>query len=117
MSFDLSGIDPSRGLGALPVHSAPAPAAAPSGAFADALATSTRRDRVDAIPASPPAELRHEILVAQRAVEEMRARGRELHFEMAKGRVRIEMRDLEGNVLKEIPGRQALEIASGRIRD
>jgi hypothetical protein len=115
MRFDLSGIDPSRGSHAAPAR--PAPAAAPSGGFADALASSTRGDRVDAIPASPPPELRHEILVAQRAVAEMRARGRELHFEMTEGRLRIEMRDLDGNVLKEIPGRQALEIASGRITD
>ena len=113
MSFDLSAIDPSRGAHAPAAR--PVSAAAPSGAFADALAGTTRVDRVDAIPASPPAELRHEILAAQRAVAEMRARGRELHFEMAGGRVRIEMRDLDGNVLKEIPGRQALEIASGRI--
>jgi hypothetical protein len=115
MSFDVSGIDPSREFHPRPAR--PATPAATAPAFADALAHSTGRDRVDAIPASPPPELREQVLVAQRAVTEMRARGRELHFEMTDGRLRIEMRDLDGNVLKEIPGREALEIASGRITE
>jgi flagellar protein FlaG len=71
--------------------------------------------RVDAIPASPPPELRHEILAAQRAAEDMHERGRELHFEMAGGRLRIELRDLDGNVLKTIPPSHALEIAGGKV--
>jgi hypothetical protein len=113
MSFDLSGIDPSRAMHV--ASGRPARAAAAGGDFAGELGHATRRDRFDAIPASPPPELRAEVLAAQRAVAEMHARGRELHFEMAGGRLRIEMRDLDGNVLKEIPATQALEIASGRI--
>jgi flagellar protein FlaG len=69
---------------------------------------------VDAIPASPPPELRKEMLAAQRAVRDMYERGRELHFEMAEGRLRIELRDLDGNVLKTIPPSHALEIAGGK---
>jgi flagellar protein FlaG len=115
MSFDLSGIEPLRGYNTLPAR--PAPAAAPTSSFAGALAQHTRSDRSDAIPASPPPELREETLVAQRAVAEMRARGRELHFEMGDGRLRIEMRDLDGNVLKAIPPTEALAIASGRIKE
>ena len=111
MSFDLNGIDIAR---AYRVPSGRPPAAAETGGFAGTIGA-VRTDRVDTIPASPPAELREEMLVAQRAFEELHARGRELHFEMADGRLRIEMRDLDGNVVKQIPATQALEIASGRI--
>ena len=113
MSFELGGIDGSRGLHASPPRPASAPA--PAGAFADAVDAEMRSDRFDAIPASPPPELRAEMLAAQRAVEDMRARGRELHFEMTDGRLRIEMRDLEGRVLREIPPNEALAIASGKV--
>src|SRR3954452_5775660 len=69
---------------------------------------------VDATPASPPREVIDEMLAAQRAVDDMHRRGRELHFNMDSGRLRIELRDLDGNVLKLIPGTRALEIATGR---
>jgi predicted component of type VI protein secretion system len=115
MSFDLSGIDGSRGLHAEPTRRVSAPA--PTGAFAGAVDAAMRSERFDAIPASPPPELRAEILAAQRAVEDMHARGRELHFEMIDGRLRIAVRDLDGNVLREIPGHEALEIASGRVTE
>ena len=85
---------------------------APAGGFADALKHSA--DRVDAIPASPPPEVIDEMLAAQRAIDEMHARGRTLHFAMDGARVRIEVQDLDGNVLKEIPPSRALEVATGR---
>jgi flagellar protein FlaG len=89
-------------------------AAAPSGGgFADALAKESAT-RVDAIPASPPPEVVEEMLAAQRAIADMHARGRELHFSMDSGRLRIEVRDLSGNVIKQIPPSRALEIAAGR---
>jgi hypothetical protein len=115
MSFDVSGIDGPRAFHARDTR--PVAAEAPAGASADAFDAATRSDRFDAFPVSAPPELRVEMLAAQRAVADMRARGRELHFEMTDGRLRIEMRDLDGNVLREIPGREALEIASGRIKE
>jgi predicted component of type VI protein secretion system len=115
MSFDLSGIDGLRGFHAQSTR--PASAAGSAGDFAGAIDAAMRSDRFEAIPASPPPHLRAEMLAAQRAVEDMHARGRELHFEMTDGRLRIEMRDLDGNVLREIPGHEALEIASGRITE
>ncbi len=112
MSFDLNGLDAVGAYRAVAREPVGATAAAgETGRFAP----SARVDRADTIPASPPPELREEMLVAQQAFDEMRARGRELHFEMAEGRVRIEMRDLDGNVLKQIPVTEAFEIASGRI--
>ncbi|MEA2227633.1 MAG: hypothetical protein QOH46_3108 [Solirubrobacteraceae bacterium] len=111
MSFDLNRIDPRRAGAIDPVRSAtPAPAA---GAFDSTLRAATRADTLDVIPASPPPELRDQISAAQRAVQEMHARGRELHFQMADGRVHIELRDLDGNVLREIPPSEALEFAAG----
>jgi len=79
-----------------------------------ALRRHDARARVDGIPASPPPALRVEILAAQRVIAELQARGRELHFELTDGRVRIEVRDLDGNVLKEIPPSRALEITAGK---
>jgi hypothetical protein len=119
MSFDLKGIDPLRGVLGPPARPAGAGGVRPAAAgdFAGALGHATRSDRFDAIPASPPPEALDEVLVAQRAISELRARGRELRFEMADGRLRIEMRDLDGNVVKQIPATEALEIASGRLTE
>ena len=114
MSFDLNAIDPLRAARIAPERPA-APANAPKGGFADALkSTANAVDRVDAIPASPPPEVIAEMLAAQRAIDDMHARGRTLHFEMDGARVRIEVQDLDGNVLKEIPASRALEVATGR---
>ena len=113
MSFDLSGVDPIRAARvAAERPAAPVPGA--GGDFADALRRQAPAARVDAIPAAPPPEVHAEMLAAQRAIRDMRARGRELHFEMDGGRVRIELRDLDGNVIKQIPATRALDIATGR---
>ena len=111
MSFDLNAVDPVRAARIAPQRPA-APAAGAAGGFADALKRGA--DRVDAIPASPPPEVIDEMLAAQRAIDEMHARGRTLHFAMDGARVRIEVQDLDGNVLKEIPPSRALEVATGR---
>jgi flagellar protein FlaG len=94
-----------------------APAAPPAAAFAGALQDAQKADRADVIPAAPPPELRAEVLAAQRAGRELHERGRELHFELDGGRLRIEVRDLDGNVLKELPPGRALEIAGGADPD
>jgi hypothetical protein len=114
MSFDLNATDPVRAARVAPARPA-APAAGPSGGLADALKTTASAvDRVDAIPASPPPEVIAEMLAAQRAIDDMHARGRTLHFAMDGSRVRIEVQDLDGNVLKQIPPSRALEVATGR---
>jgi flagellar protein FlaG len=113
MNVGPSGIDPARPARLqLPAR---VPRALPASAvFAEALRHHDARGRVDAIPASPPPGLRAEILAAQRVIGELEARGRERYFELTDGRVRIEVRDLDGNVLKEIPPSRALEIAAGK---
>jgi flagellar protein FlaG len=65
--------------------------------------------------AGPPPELRAEMDAAARVAQELRAQGRELRFEHddVSGRIRVEVRDLDGNVLREIPASKALDIAAG----
>jgi hypothetical protein len=112
MSFDLSAIDPLRAGRVAPEPPAARAAGAP-GAFADVLKAKSDA-RVDAIPASPPAEVMEEVLAAQRAIEDMHSRGRQLHFDMDSGRVRILLQDLDGNTIREIPPSHALELAAGK---
>lgn len=112
MSFDLSAIDPVR-AGRIAPEPTAARRPAAEGASADTV-EATADAQVDAIPASPPADVMQEVLVAQRAIEDMHSRGRQLHFDMDSGRVRILLQDLDGNTLKEIPPSHALEISGGR---
>ncbi|HXE44779.1 MAG TPA: hypothetical protein VN635_06250 [Conexibacter sp.] len=73
------------------------------------------------IPASPPADVLDAIDAAGRVAGELRAQGRELHFvpaaESGDGRMRIEVRDLDGNVLRTIPPSEALDVATGSPLD
>ena len=56
--------------------------------------------------------------VAARVAEELRAQKRELHFEATgNGRVIVQVRDLDGNVIRTIPPAKALEVASGASLD
>jgi hypothetical protein len=76
------------------------------------------RDRsavVADVPPAPPAEAREMVGRAAERVDELRAEGRELHFshDEATNRVIIEVRDLDGNVLRTIPPSKALDIMAG----
>jgi flagellar protein FlaG len=73
---------------------------------------------VNTLPASPPASVLEAMNSAAEAAEKLRAQGRELHFEpTGTGRVVIQVRDLDGNVIRTIPPHQALEVASGARLD
>ena len=71
--------------------------------------------RLDTLPSTPPAELHAEIDRAAARVDELRAEGRELHFAFDKdaGRVQIQVRDLDGRVIRTIPPSKALSVATG----
>jgi hypothetical protein len=75
--------------------------------------------RLDTIPSSPPSELHGEIDRAAQRVDDLHADGRELHFAFDKdaGRVQIQVRDLDGNVLRTIPPSKALSVVSGEKLD
>ena len=90
-----------------------APAQQP--AFAPALDAAVN---VNTLPASPPQSVIDEMHEAARVADKLHALGRELHFEpTASGRVVVQVRDLDGNVLRTVPPASALEIAAGASLD
>jgi hypothetical protein len=67
------------------------------------------------MPASPPPEILDEIGAAADRVDALAALDRELHFrkDEESGRVIIEVRDFEGNVIRTIPPSEALDVLGG----
>ena len=69
---------------------------------------------VDTLPASPPKHVLAEVYDASKVAEQLRAQARELHFEpLGNGRVIVQVRDLDGNVIRTIPPAKALDVAAG----
>jgi hypothetical protein len=67
------------------------------------------------IPPSPPAEVLAAVERAKTRARELAAAGRELHFERDPdtGRIVVHVRDLDGNVLRVMPGSEALAVIAG----
>ncbi|MBE2316944.1 flagellar protein FlaG [Solirubrobacter sp. CPCC 204708] len=67
------------------------------------------------VPPAPTPEARELVAKAAEVVEQMHKSNRELHFKRDEdtNRVIIQVRDLEGNVIKTIPPSKALDIMSG----
>ena len=67
------------------------------------------------IPAAPPADVRDEVDAAAQRAADLAAAGRELHFthDAVTGRVVVQVRALDGRVLRTIAPSQALAIMSG----
>jgi hypothetical protein len=70
---------------------------------------------VDEIPPAPTEEVRAHVDRAAQIVQDMSDRNRELHFSKDEetGRVIIQVRDLQGTVIRTIPPSHALDIMSG----
>ena len=70
---------------------------------------------LDPIPPVPTDDARAAVARAAEVVEELRARNRELHFSMDPDTkiVVIEVRDLDGNVLRTIPPSKVLDVMAG----
>lgn len=81
--------------------------------FSKALAEASQVDI--SVPASPPAEVADAIGRASARYDELHAQHRELHFasDPKSGRLVIEVRDLDGKVLRTIPPSQALDVIDG----
>jgi uncharacterized FlaG/YvyC family protein len=112
MSFEVPPVSGSAAVPASPpVERTDKPQAA-NGKDQDAV-------QVDMIPSTPPEELYGQIDAAASRVDELKAEGRELHFSYddSSRRVQIEVRDLNGNVLRTIPPSKALSVASGEKLD
>jgi uncharacterized FlaG/YvyC family protein len=86
---------------------------------AQRTAKTTPAATVDALPSRPPLEVLQEMEEAARRYDELRSQQRELHFrhDEALNRVIVEVRDLDGNVLRTIPPSKALDVISGGALD
>ena len=68
-----------------------------------------------AVP-SPPPEVSAEVKDAARAAARLHELGRELRFDQADdGRLRVELRDHDGNVLREVPTAEIFDFADGKV--
>ena len=98
-------------------RTAPAPRSEP----AQAAGFSAQLDaavNVSTLPASPPPSVLEDMHEAARVAEQLRAQKRELHFETTEnGRVIVQVRDLDGNVIRTIPAGKALDVAAGAPLD
>ena len=67
------------------------------------------------IPGTPPAEVLRAVDAAGRRANWLREHNRELRFIVPPdgGRVQVEVRDLEGRLIREIPPSEALDAMSG----
>jgi hypothetical protein len=113
MSFEIGPLPP-VGPGVAARRPAPAPTADFSVALARAGAP--KGDvAVISLPPSPPPEVLDEVAAARDRAAELAANNRELHFstDADTGRVIVQVRDLEGNVIRTIPPSHALQVVSG----
>ena len=65
---------------------------------------------------TPPPEVRLAVQVAAGRAEQLRREQRELHFELDEdaGRVVVQVRDLDGRVIRTIAPSEALDVMSGK---
>lgn len=72
-------------------------------------------DTSDVISAAPPPDVLAEVDAAWERAEALAAQNRELHFarDEATGRMIIEVRTLDGEVLRSIPPSEMLNVMSG----
>jgi hypothetical protein len=93
-------------------RNAPAQGAAGFRAALDAAANAS------GLPAAPPPSVLEEMHAAAGVADELRAQDRELHFEtLPGGGVTVQVRDLDGNVVRTIAPAEALEVAAGAPLD
>jgi hypothetical protein len=110
MNFELP---PIGGADRTPPPKRPAAAGKPAAEF-----SLPAQPPVSAIPPSPPADVLDEMYTAAKVADKLRAQERELHFEPSdSGRVVIQVRDLDGKVIRTVPPSQALDIAAGAPLD
>jgi FlaG protein len=111
MSFEIGPLPPVQ-------PGVPLRRTAPAGDFAAHLsrASAPAGDvAVISLPASPPAEALDAVAEARARAAELAAANRELHFSKDEetGRVIVQVRDLEGNVIRTIPPSEALAVMAG----
>jgi FlaG protein len=112
MTFEIGHLT-FQSAGSAPAAPARVPADTPAPAAAVARASAV--DVSDVIPASPPPEVLAEVDAAWERSAELAASNRELHFRRDEqtGRTIIEVRTLDGEVLRTIPPSRMLDVMSG----
>jgi hypothetical protein len=67
-------------------------------------------------PATPPPEVQDQIAAARDRAADLASQNRELHFSKDEetGRVVVQVRDLDGNVIRTIPPSEALAVMTGQ---
>lgn len=81
----------------------------------DPLAAPPKVDRVELSTDVMPAELAAEIDFASERAAELASQNRELHFakDEKSGRIVVQVRDLDANVIRTIPNAAALDVMAG----
>jgi hypothetical protein len=115
MSFEIGPLPPVAGVGGTGRTARTTPGFSLDLARRTSAPAPVRDTAVLSLPASPPAEVLDAIGAAADRAAELRAANRELHFhkDEASGRVIVEVRDLDGNVIRTIPPSEALDVMSG----
>ena len=88
----------------------------PSNARADASDFAADLASASGAVASPPPEVSAEVRDAARAAARLHELGRELRFDRADdGRIKVELRDTGGNVLRSVPTPEIFDFAEGKV--
>jgi hypothetical protein len=104
----------SRIEGPSPVRPAPDPT--PGGPRGSGSADFARDLAAAGAVPSPPPEVSAEVRDAARAATRLHELGRELRFERGDdGRVRVELRDREGNLIRPVPTTEIFDFAEGKV--
>jgi hypothetical protein len=77
--------------------------------FAKVFDLSAERARRLSTPAIPP-EVLQEMTAARRVLDALDAQGHELRFELEAGRVRAELRSVDGSVVRQVPLAEAIDV-------
>jgi hypothetical protein len=109
MTISFSRVESHGHLRAVP-DPAPRDASKAGGDFAADLASAA------GAVASPPPEVSAEVRDAARAATRLHELGRELRFDRADdGRIKVELRETGGNVLRPVPTTEVFDFAEGKV--
>lgn len=100
----------------LPVRPTPEPQRGGDGASRSEGADFARDLATASTVPSPPPEVSAEVRDAARAAAHLHQLGRELRFAHGDdGRLRVELRDHDGNVLRRVPTGEVFDFAAGKV--
>lgn len=112
MSFDISPVVRTPGTAAAATDKTHNTAPSSAVQASDAVT-------VDTIPSSPPPEVHEAMGVAAQAYDELQAQGQQMRFKVNEGtgKLVVEVHDLHGKLLFQVPASKALDVASGGSLD